>query len=146
MTMAILSPERRSTRGLAPVLSMISRFWIKVESLKRPPTLLTMPSSFSSSCMVSDTFSSCGSGTPGGEMLAHQGVKLSDGALQDVVDDHMLVLAKAVELQPGRRHAAGDALLGLPALAEALLVQLLAGQGDEDGQVIGVERPHLGRP
>src|SRR5271169_332066 len=49
MTIAILSTVLRSTSGLAPVLSATIRFWISVDSLKRPPTLLTIPSSFSSS-------------------------------------------------------------------------------------------------
>src|SRR5450631_1403571 len=49
MTMAILSAVFRSTSGLAPVLSATIRFWIRVESLKRPPTLLMIPSSFKSS-------------------------------------------------------------------------------------------------
>src|SRR3954465_1829628 len=43
------SLERLSTSGLAPVFSATIRFWINVESLKRPPTLLTISSSFKSS-------------------------------------------------------------------------------------------------
>src|SRR3954447_6989103 len=49
ITIDILSPPRMSTSGRAPWFSAIIRFWIKVESLKRPPTLLTIFSSFSSS-------------------------------------------------------------------------------------------------
>src|SRR5437588_373762 len=48
----ILSPPRTSTSGRAPVLRATIRFWIKVESLNRPPTLLTMASSFRSSSML----------------------------------------------------------------------------------------------
>src|SRR5437763_14129596 len=49
MTTAIRSDVLRSTSGLAPVFSATMRFWISVDSLKRPPTLFTIPSSFSSS-------------------------------------------------------------------------------------------------
>src|SRR5258708_6561394 len=42
-----------STSARAPWFKAIIRFWIRVESLKRPPTLLTISSSFSSSIMVS---------------------------------------------------------------------------------------------
>src|SRR3954454_4125164 len=49
ITIVILSAPRVSTRGRAPWFSAIIRFWIRVESLKRPPTLLTIFSSFNSS-------------------------------------------------------------------------------------------------
>src|SRR5215210_2681127 len=52
MTIAILSLDRTSTRGRAPWFSAIIRFWIRVESLNRPPTLLTISSSFSSSSIA----------------------------------------------------------------------------------------------
>src|SRR5260370_446461 len=52
MNMVIRSPPRTSTSGRAPVFSITMRFCIKVDSLNRPPTLLTMPSSFKSSSMV----------------------------------------------------------------------------------------------
>src|SRR5947209_3484349 len=52
MTIAILSVVLRSTSARAPVLRATIRFWISVESLKRPPTLFTMPSSFNSSSML----------------------------------------------------------------------------------------------
>ena len=37
-----LSSLPASTSGRAPALSATSRFWISVESLNRPPTLLTI--------------------------------------------------------------------------------------------------------
>src|SRR5947207_98138 len=49
ITIVILSAPRRSTSGRAPWFSAIIRFWIRVESLNRPPTLLTISSSFNSS-------------------------------------------------------------------------------------------------
>src|SRR5437764_15284455 len=49
ITTVILSSPRGSTIGRAPWFSAIIRFWISVESLNRPPTLLTISSSFSSS-------------------------------------------------------------------------------------------------
>src|SRR5437762_13524950 len=52
MTIVILSPPRTSTNGRAPVLSATIRFWIKVESLNRPPTLLTIASSLRSSSIL----------------------------------------------------------------------------------------------
>src|ERR1700679_2221804 len=53
ITIVILSTPLASTSARAPWLSAIIRFWIRVESLNRPPTLLTISSSFSSSIMVS---------------------------------------------------------------------------------------------
>src|SRR6516165_6979504 len=47
--MAMLFDDFMSTRGFAPWLRATIRFWISVESLNRPPTLLTIPSSFKSS-------------------------------------------------------------------------------------------------
>src|SRR4051794_38995924 len=49
ITIVILSAPRMSTSGRAPWFRAIIRFWISVESLKRPPTLLTISSSFNSS-------------------------------------------------------------------------------------------------
>src|SRR3954469_23840952 len=55
ITIVILSAPRKSTSGRAPWFSAIIRFWISVESLNRPPTLLTISSSFSSSSIERST-------------------------------------------------------------------------------------------
>src|SRR4051812_36697313 len=60
ITSVILSAPRISTSGRAPWFSAIIRFWISVESLNRPPTLLTMYSSFSSSSIARSTSGAVG--------------------------------------------------------------------------------------
>src|SRR5262249_411634 len=52
ITIVIRSTPRDSIRARAPWLRAIIRFWISVESLNRPPTLLTISSSFNSSIIV----------------------------------------------------------------------------------------------
>src|SRR5436309_15952455 len=55
ITTVILSRPRGSTIGREPWFRAIIRFWIRVESLNRPPTLLTIASSFSSSSIGNRT-------------------------------------------------------------------------------------------
>src|SRR3954447_16212029 len=82
MTIVILSTPRRSTSGRAPWFSAIIRFWISVESLNRPPTLLTISSSFSSSSIE---------GSASGAMGFQDRDKFFDTAVQVVVDDLIIV-------------------------------------------------------
>src|SRR5215831_4868302 len=49
ITISSLLSVSMSINGRLPALRATSRFWIKVESLNRPPTLLTISSSRSSS-------------------------------------------------------------------------------------------------
>src|ERR1700682_1725109 len=97
MTMVIRSPPRTSTSGRAPLFSATIRFWIRVDSLNLPPTLLTIASSFRSSNML-----------PPCEMPLQDGAQLGDGGVQVVVDDLVLVLARALELAHDRRQPPPD--------------------------------------
>src|SRR5262245_4140709 len=139
MTTVILSAPRISTSGLAPVLSMIIRFWISVDSLKRPPTLLTIASSFRSSCI---SLSCSGPGPV--ERLGDPVVELPDGLLAVVVDNDVLVLAFVLQFVAGGHQPPLQGLLRLrPALTYPRLVQLPPRQLDEDRHMVGVQRPHL---
>src|SRR5205809_2205668 len=100
------SPPRISTSGRAPLLSAISRFWISVDSLKRPPTLLTMASSFRSSGMTGPL-----------KMTADDGPQLRHGRLQLVVDYLILILATPFQLAHRALHAALNGLEGCGAPA-----------------------------
>src|SRR5262245_8211819 len=91
MTTAILSPPLTSTSGRAPVFSATIRFWIRVESLNRPPTLLTIPSSFSSSCMRALL-----------ELPFHDLFDPGHRRAQVVVDHLVIVLAGPLQFPPGR--------------------------------------------
>ena len=51
ITICILSLLSMSTSGRPPALSATRRFWMSVDSLKRPPTLFTISSSRRSSIM-----------------------------------------------------------------------------------------------
>src|SRR4051812_6737055 len=84
--MDILSPPLTSTRGRAPVFSATMRFWISVDSLKRPPTLLTMASSFSSSSMGTLSLVL-------GELLPDDPPHRGDGLVQHLIQYLVLVLA-----------------------------------------------------
>src|SRR3954452_4928029 len=92
---------RRSTSGFAPVLRATIRFWISVESLKRPPTLFTMPSSFSSSSMLKP---------PSSEFVANDGFQRVRGGGQFRVDQHAVVLVLSGQLVRGGVQPAADRL------------------------------------
>src|SRR3954466_4902592 len=93
ITMAILSPVRRSTSGRAPWFRAIIRFWIRVESLKRPPTLLTISSSFSSSSIV---------GTPSTTVLDQVTDQLLDRSVDVFVQDmHVVRVPGLLDLATG---------------------------------------------
>src|SRR5947209_15843862 len=136
MTIAILSPSRTSTSGRAPWFSITIRFWIKVESLKRPPTLFTIPSSFSSSSMAAPF-----------KLPTDDRVELLDRRLEVVVEHDELVLPRAPQLLPGGGEPAEDRrLVVLAAQPQPPLVLLPAGGPQEDGHRVGALRPHLRRP
>src|SRR5262245_1591382 len=112
--MAIWSLVRRSTSGLAPVLSATIRFWMRVDSLKRPPTLLTIPSSFSASSMLSVS-----------KLMLDKGVQVSDCRVQIVVDHLTIIMVSTGELLLGRRQSSLECPFILRAtLAQAALVRL----------------------
>src|SRR5690348_7536736 len=129
MTMAILSPPRTSTSGRAPVFSITMRFWIKVESLNRPPTLLTISSSFSSSNMGSPL-----------EVPLEDPPQLGDGRLEFVVDQLVLVLAAVGQLPLRGRQAPPDGRLrvGVP-VAQALLQHRQGRRLHEHRDGVGVQ-------
>src|SRR5258707_5433008 len=102
MTMAILSAVLTSTSGLAPVLSATMRFWIKVDSLNRPPTLLTIPSS-SKSSSISFPFKQ------GADDRPHCVLR----GPEVVVDYLEIVLGGTDKLGLGGAHAELDLLVGL---------------------------------
>src|SRR4051812_46469526 len=87
MTMAILSPVRRSTSGRAPWFRAIIRFWIRVDSLNRPPTLLTIFSSFSSSSIGL---------RPSTAEAGQQGDQGLDGLLQIAIHQERLINSRGL--------------------------------------------------
>src|SRR6476646_10416270 len=97
MTTAILSIPRASTSGLAPVFRPTIRFWIRVDSLNRPPTLFTIPSSFKSSSIT-------GPRKQTGDDRAQVGGRL----VQVLVNDLIVKLPGAGEFPPGGLEPAAD--------------------------------------
>src|SRR5436190_1979833 len=85
---------------------MIIRFWISVDSLKRPPTLLTIPSSFNSSSMSLSL----------GKMWFENRRQLGDGRLQVVVDDAVT--------EPAARHLRLETVAVPEVVVDALLLTL----------------------
>src|SRR5260221_3686275 len=112
MTSVILSAPRMSTRGRAPWLRAIMRFWISVESLNRPPTLLTIFSSFSSSSIEKSTSAA---------LRFQDRSKFLDTTVEVVVDQLDVVPVRLGELLAGLAEAPEGRGLGLrTAAAEAL--------------------------
>src|SRR6478672_10411600 len=90
------------------------RFWISVDSLNRPPTLLTIPSSFRSSSISAPL-----------ELPGDDRAQLGGGPGEVVVTDLILILLFLGEFGPGRlQPAADDRLVLRPPHAQAPL-QLL---------------------
>src|SRR5947209_1440570 len=92
ITTVILSAPRASTSGRAPWFSAIIRFWISVDSLNRPPTLLTMYSSFSSSSIV---------GSPPATVRLEQIDEIVNAPVEVVVDEHVVVPVGLGQLRAG---------------------------------------------
>src|SRR3954464_13738373 len=79
----------RSTRGRAPSISSIIRFWISAVSLNRPPTLCTISSLLSASIIFVLK-------TSGGLLVSDQPRDLRHGAADVVVDHHVVERAAAL--------------------------------------------------
>src|SRR4051812_30463401 len=113
MTIVILSAPRRSTSGRAPWFSAIIRFWISVESLNRPPTLLTISSSFRSSSI---------DGSPSTFITFQHRHELLDAGIEVDVDHLLVVPVGLGELLAGLAEAPEEGGLGLgPSAPQALL-------------------------
>ena len=111
----------------------MSRFWISVESLNRPPTLLTMASSFKSSSML----------TPF-ELSDQDRVNVRDRFFQIVVDYLKIELAGAVHFLLGGGEPALDGGLALSAPApEPCLQRCQRRRAKKYRHVIGALPPHL---
>src|SRR5712692_8239447 len=137
MTIAILSEVRRSTSGLAPVFRATMRFWIKVDSLNRPPTLLTIASSFRSSSMLSPHPLSL-------ELTFDDRAQLGDRLLEIVVDHLLIVLGGAGQfLLGGRQPPLNRRLVLRAALAQSFLVGRQGGGPQEHRHATGALTTNL---
>src|SRR3954463_15554367 len=94
ITIVILSAPRWSTSGRAPWFSAIIRFWMSVESLKRPPTLFTISSSFNSSS-IEGSSSRTATVRPEGRQ------EFLDATVEVVIDELLVVPVVLGELDPG---------------------------------------------
>src|SRR5262249_36350377 len=132
MTIDIRSPPLTSTSGFAPVFRATIRFWIRVDSLNRPPTLLTIPSSFRSSSI----------GSPR-KQTGDDRAQLAGRLVQVLVNDLIVKLRGGGEFPPGRLQPAADGrLVFAPAVAEPPL-QFLQGRIEKDRRVVGALTPYL---
>src|SRR5207237_6698249 len=104
MTMLTLSPPRTSTSGRAPVFRATIRFWMSVDNLNRPPTLLTMASSFNSSSMV----------TPF-RVTPHNRFHRGHSRRQVIIDDLIIVFPGVLQLARRRGQAPPNRLFILRA-------------------------------
>src|SRR5579862_9084981 len=85
-----------STSGWAPRLSATSRFWINVDSLNRPPTLLTICSSLNSSSIQFVL--------PSNEDLCD----VANSLVQFVIDHLVAIKTRGLELVAGNCHTAAN--------------------------------------
>src|SRR5271166_1355671 len=138
ITIVILSTPRPSTRARAPWFSAIIRFWIKVESLNRPPTLLTISSSFNSSIMIDSTST----------VVLNQNCRQPvNRPLQVVVDQMDVVTLGQLELPPGVGQPPLNRRLVIGASGpQPLLEHIHAGCPNEDQEGAGHLRTHLNSP
>src|SRR3954452_20801164 len=125
--MAILSCVLWSTSGRLPALSCTSRFWISVLSLNRPPTLLTIDSSFRASSMGTPNLTlsvvryqlfACG-------VLQQYVANVADGLGHVVVDDFVAVAAFLGEFPAGGGQPAGKRILVLRIAGTETALQLI---------------------
>src|SRR5436309_2810851 len=114
MTIDIRSPPLTSTSGLAPVFRATIRFWIRVDSLNRPPTLFTIPSSFRSSSIA-------GPHKQTGDDRAQVGGRL----VQVLVNDLIVKFPGAGEFPAGGLEPAADRRFILGAAQSQSSLQLL---------------------
>src|SRR5262245_14686213 len=127
MTIAILSADRISTSGLAPLLSATRRFWMSADNLKRPPTLLTIVSSLNSSC------------TAGPSTTNENFTNFLYCAIQIVVHDLIVIFRSVVQFPPRRGQPTLDFLLTVgsaPSNSPLVLVQRT--RLEKDHQAIGI--------
>src|ERR1700685_4208971 len=118
-----------STRGRAPRFSATSRFWIKVDSLKRPPTLLTICSSLNSSSIQFVL--------PCDEDLRN----FPNGLIEVVVDDAMAIKIGRCQLFPRDRQALAQDFFRFRAAEPQSLFVIPVRRGrekDRDGFGIGL--------
>src|SRR4051812_22553740 len=102
-----------STSGRAPVFRATIRFWISVDSLNRPPTLCTIPSSFRSSSIAGPL-----------ELLGDDPAQFGHGRVQVVVGDLILIPRGVGEFRPRRlQPAAGGRIVLRAAGPQPLLVR-----------------------
>src|SRR5262249_37805315 len=100
---------------------------MRVDSLKRPPTLLTIPSSFSASSMLSVS-----------KLMLDKGVQVSDCRVQIVVDHLTIIMVSTGELLLGRRQSSLECPFILRAtLSQAALVRLHLRASEEYQYAIG---------
>src|SRR4051812_17543128 len=138
MTIVILSAPRRSTSGRAPWFSAIIRFWINVESLNRPPTLLTISSSFNSSSIE---------GSSSTAIRAQGRDEILDATVKVVVDQKNVVPVGFRQLLTRLAQPPEDRRLVLGAAApQPLFEHLEPGGFDEDKECGRGGFPDLERP
>src|SRR3954466_1110844 len=123
ITIVILSAPRRSTSGRAPWFRAIIRFWIRVESLNRPPTLLTISSSFSSSSIAVSASAT---------VLDQEIDEPIDRAVEVVVDEDHVVAVRMVALPAGADQAAMDGRVVFRPSAAKPLLQLPEPRGVDE--------------
>src|SRR5436190_13800748 len=98
------------------------RFWIKVDSLKRPPTLLTIASSFRSSSMFIPF-----------KMTPDKRPQIRHGRVQVVVNYNILILADPLQFALGTCQTALDGIFGFRlAGTQPLFVHLQRGGPQEN--------------
>src|SRR3954464_1735320 len=129
ITRVILSTPRRSTSARAPWFSAIIRFWINVESLNRPPTLLTISSSFSSSIISA----------PVSTMVLNQdGGQCVNRSIKIIIDYMKIIVLCELELAASVLEAAADGrfIVGSPG-TEPVLEYVHVRHLDENEQGVG---------
>src|SRR4029453_14128849 len=100
---------------------------MSVDSLKRPPTLLTIPSSFSSSILILPF-----------KQRTHDRAKLRDRVVQLVIDDLVIVGRRLGELRAGALQAALDGRGSFRAsLAQTELERVERRRANEDRHRVG---------
>src|SRR3972149_8868550 len=131
----LVTPGLTSTSGRAPALSATMRFWIRVDSLNRPPTLRTTSSCFSSSStVVSSSF-------------AKDSFDVADGLIELVVDHLIVVRLGTGQLLPRAFEAASDRLFVVGgAETEPALIFVHRRSFEEDQHRLGELPLDLQRP
>src|SRR5438128_1566148 len=134
--MVILSPPRTSTSGRAPVLRATIRFWIKVESLNRPPTLFTIAFSLRSSSILFPF-----------EKLAQNRLEFIHRDIQIVIDYLKMVFGGTGQFFSGRCQPLLNLrfILAGP-LAQSLFIGLKSARPQEHEHGLREPAPHRSGP